>query len=201
MKTHRLIPVAALIALAGMTMGAGCPTVPKLEKRIVEVAAGGSYTQAFDVSGASGSLIDNVTIHASDFNLAQIVSDAGLESGDVQGFKLTGVAYRITIADPNPHAINGTIGVDGTTLLTLTDQSVSAVTDWQRVDLNPAAVTTVNAYLQAVLDDLNNGTSGAGDLNLAINGTLSPGTSSTFSWELKLEFSVKGKLKEITVLS
>ena len=37
MRLHRFLPVA-LIAFAGLSLGSGCPTMPKLEDRIVELA-------------------------------------------------------------------------------------------------------------------------------------------------------------------
>ena len=61
MRTSRLWQIGVLAVVAALTMGSGCPTVPKLQDRVVELAAGGSTTAQFHASG-------NINVFAKDTN-------------------------------------------------------------------------------------------------------------------------------------
>jgi hypothetical protein len=204
MKIQRLIPVLAVIALAGTTMGSGCPTIPKLEDRVVEVAAGGSVTQEFVAEGVINTFSDSQSQDiASEVDLSKIADDAGLSPGDITGLTLVGVSYRVTVPDPNPgRTITGNITFNGQPLITGFSQNVDAASDWTKATLDAAGVTAVNGVLTQILDQVNNGTSGPINVTYHVDGTSSPtGASTSFTWQLKLDLSVKGKLKKITVLS
>jgi hypothetical protein len=204
MKTHRLIPVLALAVLAAVTMGSGCPTFPKLEDRVVEVAAGGSVTQEFVAEGIVNTFSDDAAVDlAGQVDLSKIADDAGLEPGDITGLTLVGVSYRVTVPDPNAgRTISGNVKFNGQPLITGFSQNVDAASDWTKATLDPAGVTAVNGVLTQILDQVNGGASGPINVTYHVDGTSSPTDATTsFTWQLKLDLSVKGKLKKIKVLS
>ena len=81
MRLHRMLPIA-LIALGGLSLGSGCPTVPKLEDRVIELAIGGSTTLDPFNSKSTVSLHYNTpgTYNlVTDINLNKLLDDAGID--------------------------------------------------------------------------------------------------------------------------
>jgi hypothetical protein len=206
MRLTRSWARCALILAVAMLNG-GCVLVPEIKDRIVELAVGGSTTVPFVSLGAGSTLNETNTVNVLDgLNLAQILADAGIDVASVTNIKLSGVDYRITVADPVPsrEITNGAItinrnGSGALPLISNFNAGAGAVSDWQPAPLDPggAAVGDINAMLQSILDALKLGTSPPSNLttvtyHVAGNST-PPGYN--FSWELKIKITITGTVK------
>lgn len=200
-------PCALILTVA--TMNGGCILVPEIKDRIVELAVGGSTTVPFVSAGSGGTLNETYPpVNILDgFNLAQILDDAGIDVPSVTNIKLSGVDYQITVEDREPtrEITNGaiTISRNGSGALPLVSNfsiAAGAKSDWQPAPLDPsgAAVSDINAMLQAILDALKLGTSPPSNLTTItyhVTGNSSPPNGYNFGWELKLKITITGTVK------
>ena len=204
MKLQNLFPLA-LVALAGLTLGSGCPTIPKVEDRIVEMALGASTTLEFQAEGILNTY-DDVGIEdlAVDFDLNKALDDAGIDVSDLKDIKLAGVSYRVTVPDPNAgRAIsNATVtarrgaGVE-TALVTNFNQNVDAVTGWTTAPLDPAGVTLINGLLTDMVTAAKNHTAVPNSaISYHVHGTSTPtDVTTTFTWQLRVDLTIIGTIK------
>lgn len=209
MNTRRMLPVLVLAAAVAAS-GADCPTIPKLEDRIVELVTGGSLVLPWEADGEINTYTETKTINlATDFDIAGAIDDAGIDLDDVSSIKLSGVSYRVTVPDPNPNrSISNTTvtvqrqGGSVTPLLTSFGTPVNSVTSFTTAPLDPAGVAVLNGILSDLLTSLKNGTPLVNpNVTYTVNGTCNPTDQPTsFSWESKLDVNIKGTV-EIEVLN
>jgi hypothetical protein len=210
MHANRWLQPLVLVLIAAV-MGNGCLLIPEVQKKTIELAAGGSTTIAFPVTGTiqSGSLAQAVDL--TDLDLTTVLSDAGINASNVTSIKLAGVEYRVSVADPEPGrqiTINNiTIQVgDGATkplVATPFTDDVSSVYGFKLAPIDVAssdAVLEINGLLDNVLGNLK----GGAPLNTALSCTMSAASipadaSMSFTLELRLKVSVVGTM-EVTVV-
>jgi hypothetical protein len=211
MNLRKLVPILGILAIAVASMGAkGCPTFPKLEDRIVELAVGGSVTLPWQARGIINTYNDTDTFDmGTALNLGQILDDAGIDASDVKSISVSGVFYRITAADPNPGRTitNGTVQIQRgggavTSLVTNFTADASTTTGWIGNTLSPAGVTLLNGVLTDALASAQNGTPiPNGNFTFTVNGVSNPtGAETNFDWELRLDISIVGEF-EMQVLN
>ncbi len=205
MTIQRLIPFA-LLAFAGLSLGSGCPTIPKIEDRVVEMAVGASTTLEFVADGAT-----NVWSESGDYNLAtqidisQILDDAGIDVEDVKDIKLSGVSYRVTVPDATPNrtvtasTLKASRGGGPATDLVVTNTSerVDAAFDWKTAPLSAAGVTLINGLLTDILNAAKNHTAVANPVvSYTYDGTSTPVNVATqFTYQVRLDVSIVGTIK------
>lgn len=203
MKMRHIIPLA-LVAFAGLSLGAGCPTVPKIEDRVVELALGASTTVSIPAAGVVNVYNQDAPYDlALDFNLNKTLSDAGVDLADAKDIKLSGISYRVTVPDPNSgRTITGaTVRAQrppGTSQLLISSfsQNVDAVSGWTKAPLDSAGVTVINGLLTDMLASAKSGTPVANSLiNYHVNGTSTPtGLSTSFTWEIRFDLTIVGSI-------
>ena len=204
MKLHRLFPIA-VIALAGLSLGSGCPTVPKIEDRVVELALGSSTTLTLPAIGIVN-VYDQTGVEdlVADFDLNKALSDAGVDASDLKDIKLAGISYRVTVPDPNAGRTiaNATVtarrglGAE-TALISSFTQNVDAVSGWTTAPLSAAGVTLINGLLTDIMTVAKNGGSVASPtITYHVQGTSNPtGANTTFTWQLRLDLTIVGTVK------
>ena len=203
MKPKHLLPFA-LMGLAALSLGAGCPTVPKIEDRSVQLAAGASTTLTIPAEGIVN-VWDQAGVEdlAADVDVASLASKSGIDLSNVDHIKLSGVSYRVTVPDPNPgRTVTGTVsarrGVSGTEtpLITSFSQNVDAATDWQKAPLDANGVALLNGLLNDLLNAAQNHTSASNtSVVYHVQGTSSPTDANTnFTWQIKLDFTFSGRV-------
>lgn len=205
MTIRKLAPIGILlIALA--SMGAkGCPTFPKIEDRIVELAIGGTVTVPWEARGVVNNYNDTGSADlGTALDLSSILDDAGLDASDVKSVTVSGVSYRITVPDPTAGRTidNGTVTAQrgsGAVLSLVSDfdADASSVTGWITPTISPAGVTMLNGILADALTSAQNGTPiPNGVVNFSVSGVSNPqGVTSNFDWELKIDISVVGEFE------
>lgn len=195
----------AVLALALSTLGSGCPVIPQIKDRIVELAVGGSTIAEFVASGVINTYDDTKTVDLHDgLDLAQIIDDAGVDVSDVESVKLSGVSDRVTVPDPNPGRTiaNGTVTIQRaggavTPLVTGFNVNVNSVTSFQTATLDPAGVAVLNALLADLLAEVKTGTPASNTMvTYHVSGQSQPtGVETNFTWELKVDVSILGTVK------
>ena len=204
MKMRHLLPLA-IVALAGLSLGAGCPTVPKLEDRVVELALGSSTTVEIPAAGVINVYDDTgVENLATDIDLNKILGDAGVNVSDVKDIKLAGISYRVTVPDPTAGRSidNSTVtarrgaGVE-TQLITNFSQSVSGASSWTKAPLSPAGVTLINGLLTDILVAEKGGVPVVNSMLVYhVVGTSNPqGVTTNFTWQIRLDLTIVGTIK------
>lgn len=206
MKIHRVLPLA-VIGLAALSLGAGCPTVPKIEDRTVQLAIGGSTTLPEVAVGITNNVVNagGTEDLASDIDVSSLVGKS-LDLSNVDDIKLSGIWYRVTVADPTgSRTITGTVAAGrgngpvspNTPLVTNFSQGAGAVTDWIAAPLDPAGTALINGLLTDILTAAKNGTAVPNSaITFLYSGTSSPtGVNTTFSWQLRLNLTIIGKVK------
>jgi hypothetical protein len=211
MKINHLLPIA-VIALGGLSMGSGCPTMPKLEDRIVELAIGGTTTLAPPFHGQS--TVNTLWTSASTYNLAtdidinSLISGADIDLQDVTAIKLDKIWYRVSTGNGASRVISGgkvTVQRQGAAsasdLVSNFTQNVKDVTPFIRAPLSSAGVDVLNTILADVLAAQKAGTATANpQITYTVTGT-ADGLPYDFFWELKLDLTISGKIKKIQVLN
>ena len=194
--------VLALAALNG-----GCMLIPEIEDRIVELAVGGSTTAELVSAGSLNTIDETVTVDVLDgLNIGQILADAGIDVSDVRRIALSGVEYRVTVADPEPsrEIVNGAITVDRNgsgplPLVSTLTVGAGAVSDWQAAPLDPsgAAVAEINAMLNDIVAALpGSPPSNLTTVTFHLAGQSIPGNVPTnFTWVVKVKITVTGLVK------
>jgi len=205
MRTMKRLALPALVLALGLANG-GCMLIPEIKDRIVELAVGGSTAVEFVSVGTINTFNETSTVDILDgFNLAQILSDAGVDVASVTHIKISGVDYRVTVPDPNAsrEIVDGTIttnrnGSGPLPLISGFSAAAGAASDWQPAPLDPngAAVADLNAMLQSILDALKNGTSPPANLTTItfhIGGQSVPTLVPTnFTWQMKVKITITG---------
>ncbi len=215
MKMNRLLPLA-VIALAGLSLGSGCPTFPSLKDRLVDLAVGGSTTLTFQASGIINTYDDVGSEDlVGDVDLQKLLDDAGIKADDVVDVKLAGVSYRVSVPDPNAGRTiaNATVqagrgpgpgpGPTPTALITNFTQNVDAATNWTQAPLDPAGVALINGLLTDILTATKSHSSVVPNpvVTYHVHGESQPANVSTsFTWQLKLDLTIVGKIK-VTIVS
>lgn len=202
-KLHSAGLLTALCAVIVALTGASCPLIPDIEEKVIELALGGSTTVPFQARGILNDKGETECFDlGEDLDLNQILEDADIDS--VTAIALAGVAYRVTVADPNPDRTIAnttvTISRDGG------DQDVSLVTeftdtagetyDFRTVTtLDPAGVALVNDMLDDILFAVQN------DLPANVSGcvtwmgqSLPLGADTNFDWEIRIDITITGTI-------
>lgn len=203
-KLHYLLPLA-LIAAAGLSLGAGCPTVPKIEDRVVELALGATTTLSIPAVGVVNTY-DQVGPEdlAVDFNLNKVLDDAGVDTKDLKDIKLAGISYRVTVPDPNTGRSidNATVtarrGVGAETpLITNFSQNVDAVSGWTKAPLDPAGVALINGLLTDIVTaaKANTPVTNSTIIYHVVGESNPPAVTTHFTWELRLDLTILGTIK------
>ena len=200
----------ALVLIAAV-IGNGCLLIPEVQKKTIELAAGGSTTIAFPVSGTIQSGTLDETVDFTDLDLATVLSDAGIEVSNVKDIKLAGVEYRVSVADPVPdrqiqiNDITIQVGAGAAKQLVATSftDGVNSVYDFKLAPINvasSAAVLEINGLLDNVLENLKGGAPLNTVLSCTMSGASIPANASmNFTLELRLKVSVVGTM-EVTVV-
>jgi len=183
--------------------------VPEIKDRIVELAVGSSTTAEFISLGSVNSIDATSSVNVlSEFNLAQILDDAGIDVSDAGKIAVSGVEYRIKSADPDTDRVivgaTVTIARNGSgelPFISSFDTAAAEVTDWKPAPLDPGGtgVAEINQMLRDILDALKLGTSPPSNLTTLtyhVTGQVRPALSPTnFTWELKIKITVTGTVK------
>jgi len=195
---------AALLPLV-LSLGAGCPLIPDLEEKVVELAVGGSTIVAFESEGALNFHYDTKTIDIADsLDIEGILDDAGVDVDSVQSVKLANVSYRVTRQDPEPtrRIENGNVWIrrgsspDSTLLVSNFSEDVNSVTNFKPAPLNAAGVAVVNDILADILADVQAGITPSESITYIVTGISTPGAVPTdFAWELKVDVTIVGTVK------
>src|SRR5262245_34386919 len=204
MKTPRWT-ACAVIVLGALSLGSGCPTIPKLEDRTVELAVGGSTVLSFDADGSTN-VWDETGLYdlANDIDINALLDDAGMSVDKVKDIKLSGISYRVSRAQTGRSIQNGTVTASRTgymggaaqTLVSSFNQDVSATTGWISAPVTNAGVDLVNGLLTDILTAAKNHTPVANSVvTYHVTGTSVPqGTATDFTWEIKLDVSIVGEV-------
>jgi hypothetical protein len=201
MRYRSTLAALALVMLAAQ----GCILIPEIQKRVVELAMGGSATQEFVAAGELNVHDQRDTVDLSTaIDLPKLLDDAGIDISDVEDIKLAGVYYRVTQQDPtaNREIQNGTVtiqrGLGGTetSLVTNFDVVVNdpALASFQPGNLASPGVAAVNQLLTDVLTALKAGLPPPNSILIThVNGQSVPGNVATnFKYELRLDLSILG---------
>lgn len=208
MRTTKILQLLAVPLVAFLAMGSHCPLIPEIQKRIVELAVGGSTSVEFYAQGLINTIDQTQTVDVrGDINILQLVEDAGVNISDVKDIKLSGVSYKVTKLDPSiDRQIQGgtvTIGrssgptVPNTALVTNFNEGVNFVTTYKTANLDPAGVTLINALLTDLLTEAQGGTPTLNTfLSYRIQGQSVPGDEDTdFKWRIKIDVSIVGTVE------
>jgi len=201
MRHRSTLAALALVMLTAQ----GCLLIPEIEKRVVELAVGGSTTQEFVASGELNVHDQRDTVDISTaIDLPQLLDDAGIDISDVQDIKLAGVFYRVTQQDPtaNREIQNGTVTIQrglGGAETSLVDNFNVAINDPANASFQPGnlaapGVTVVNQLLTDILTALQAGLPPPNGIVIThVNGQSVPGNVATdFKYELRIDLSIVG---------
>lgn len=208
MRQFRFWPQMALVAALAALNG-GCLLIPQLKDRVVELAVTGSTTVEFHASGLINSFDETRSLDLRDeVDLQQILDDAGIDVTNVTNIALSGVAYRISVADPEAsrEIVNGTVKVTRSggseqTLVTAFNAAAGAVTDFTTATLDANGVTQLNNLLDEWLTELKGGAPANTAFSYHVSGDSFPSNVNTdFYWEVKVTISITGTV-DVTVPS
>lgn len=203
MRMRNRSTLAALILT--MLFGQGCLLIPEIEKRVVELAVGGSTTQEFVASGELNvhDKRDTVDVRTA-IDLPSLLDNAGIDLSDVETIAFSGAAYRVTQQDPTANRAiqNGTVtiqrGLAGAET-PLVDNFNVLVNDpanlsFQNTTLNSAGVALINQLLNDVLAELKGGPPATNTIVIThVHGDSSPGQIATdFKYEIRFDVSIVG---------
>lgn len=202
MRMRNRSTLAALILT--MLVGQGCLLLPEIEKRVVELAVGGSTTQEFSAIGEINTINDRDTVDVrTAIDLPGLLDNAGIDLSDVETIAFAGAAYRVTQQDPtaNRAITGGTVtiqrGLGGaeTTLISNFNVAVNdpANANFQPATLNSAGVNVVNQILNDILTELKGGAPATNTLVIThVSGNSTPAVATNFKYELRLDVSIVG---------
>jgi hypothetical protein len=207
MRARKVLSLAAF-ALTAQVMASGCLLFPELKDKIVELATSGTVTADFHAQGIINTYTEIKTIDIRDsVDIAQVLTDAGIDVADVKKITVGGVAYRITAADPTTgrQIQNGSITVQrqgglAADLVTNFTANADATTGWITPTLDPAGVTELNNLLADILTELQGGAAANEVITYTVSGNSVPAdVSSDFRYQLRLTISVVGTVKVKTL--
>jgi hypothetical protein len=195
--------LASLFLATMILSGSGCPLIPDIEEKVVELAVGASVIVPFEARGIINDK-GEVSCFAVDdeIDLRQILDDADVNVSDVKAISLSGVSYRVSKADANASRmiVNSSVdisyGDDGPDpLVTGFSGSAGAVTDFMTVSLDAAGVTLVNSMLEDLLVAVQNNTDSNVDGCATWTGQSTPIDENTnFDWEIRLDITIVGEI-------
>jgi hypothetical protein len=193
--------LAAVVALG--VLNGGCILIPEIKDRIVELALTGDTVVEFHATGSSGVIDELKTINLRDsVDLVKILDDAGVDVNDVTNIALSGVAYRVSVADANPskQIAGGSVtiargGGSAQPLVTSFTAGAGAVSNFTTAPLDAAGVTIINALLTDWLTEVQGGAPAVTTITYHATGTTTPAPSTDFYWQLKITLAVTGKVK------
>jgi hypothetical protein len=210
MHAKRWLQPLVLVLIVAV-MGNGCLLIPKVQKKTIELAAGGSTTIEFPVLGTIQSGTLDQTVNLAGLDLATVLSDAGIDGSNVKDIKLAGVEYRVSVADPEPDreitindiTIQVGAGAEKKLVATPFTDAASSVYDFKLAPIDvasSAAVLEINGLLTNLLDNLKDGTALPTSLSCTMSAASIPADASmNFTLELRLKVSVVGTM-EVTVV-
>lgn len=199
----KVIRILALPLLAFLTLGANCPLIPKVEDRVVELALLHSTSVEFQSQGQINYIDKFETVDLHDFNLGQILEDAGVNVSDCKYVKVAGAAYVTTEPElgvgrriENASVTIQRVGGPVDTLVSDFDEWVNEVLDYKTATLNPAGVSDINAVMADLLTELKGGPIANAAIIYHFYGNSLPALEETdFKWKLRLDISVVGTVK------
>jgi hypothetical protein len=203
MRIHRLLPLAVL-ALGGLSLGSGCPTIPKIQDRVVELAVGGTTTLDFVADGSTNTWSGTGDYDLADIDINSLISGAGIDIQDVKSVTLSAVSYRVSVPDPTTGRTITSGSVSATrgggspvTLLSNFQQAADQETPFITAPVSAAGVTMINDLLSDLLTAAKNGgTVPNSSVHYSYNGDSQPvGIPTHFTWQLKLDLSIVGNVK------
>ncbi|MEZ4649591.1 MAG: hypothetical protein R3E97_12575 [Candidatus Eisenbacteria bacterium] len=204
-----ILPLAALCVGNLLLSGAGCPLIPSIEEKTVELAVGSSLTLEFHAQGSENVLGGTETFELDDeIDLAQVVEDAGVDISDVHDIAFVGIAYRVTNPDPNPNrrieqvdiSLSRNGGPQNLEIVSGFEDEAGTAYDFRTLDLSGADANAAVAMINAMLDDLlleAQGGNAQGELagSATWSGVSSPtGENTNFDWEIRLDISIVGEV-------
>ena len=220
MKKHLNLVVAGAAIVTSMgLMGSGCPLIPSVEEKIIELAVGSTVILPFEARGSINVYQQTECFDFGDeIDLESILDDAGVDVTDVKEIKLMGVSQRTaraqagrTIEDAvikiwrggcTPGEGEGAAAPDAAaTLVADFDGSAGAVNDFQTVDLESAGVDLINAILADLLAEVQGVPTGnplSGGVNIVGNSEPMDVTTD-FDWEIKIDIGILGTVEVDTV--
>ena len=208
MRRFRYWPQMALV-VALAVMNGGCLLIPDIKDKVVELAVTGSTVVEFHATGLINSFDEMKTIDLRDsVDLPGILDDAGIDVSKVTNISLSGVAYRISVADPEPsrQIVNGMVtvtrgGGSEQPLVTAFSAPAGAVTGYTTATLDPAGVTQLNNLLDEWLAELQGGALANTVFSYHVSGGSTPSNVDTeFYWQVKITISITGSI-EVSVPS
>jgi hypothetical protein len=203
MRIHRMVTIAAVLLVA-QVFGTGCVLVPTIKDRVVELVTGAQTAVPFHAQGSINAYSDSKTINLRDsVDVASVISDAGIDVSDVTSITLSGVAYRITVADPtagrqitNAQVAVAVGGNSSANLVSSFTAKADAATGWITPALTAGGVTQLNNLLAAILAELKGGAPANEHITYTVTGNSTPSATPTnFQYELRISLSIVGKVK------
>lgn len=202
----KTVKILALPLLAFLTLGANCPLIPQIEERLVELALLHSTAVEFSSVGDLNVIDETETIDiTNDFNLEQILNDAGVDVSQAKSIKVAGAAYVTTEPElgTGRRIENGTVtfnraGGPTVTLVSNFSEWVNEVLEYKTAPLDAAGVAELNALLADLLADLQDGPPSTANATVTyhLTGQSIPALEETdFKWKLRLDISVVGTIK------
>jgi hypothetical protein len=202
MRKSLFLYIAALL-LASLTLGAGCPLIPDIQEKTVELAVGASTTVKFKSEGEINSHYDRRTVDFADsLDLAEILDDAGVDVDSVKSVKLANVFYRVTKQDPTAGRTieDGNVWIrregaaDSVLLVSSFTETVNSVIDYKVAPLSVEGVSLVNTMLADILLGVQNHVPAPNTgITYTVMGDSEPaGVPTDFEWELKIDLTIVG---------
>lgn len=203
MRTSSVLTMGALSLGALLLMGSGCPFIPDVKEKVIQLAVGSSTTVEFKARGSINEYNqEEMFDFGEDIDLPALLDDAGIDVNDVIDIALAGVSYRISLAQEGRSIENGSVtvrreGGSDTPFVTDFSESASAVTDFMTADLDSAGVAVVNDMLDDLLAEAQGNPSSGSLVGYAtVSGLSVPPTEETFfNWELKIDITVVGNIR------
>jgi hypothetical protein len=195
-----VVLITPLLALGN----GGCPLIPQIEEKTVQLATTGSTVLSFVAQGELNTHNDTQSVNLNtDVDLIGLLDKAGIDVSDVKDIKLSGVSYRVTKKDPtsNREIQNGNVTVTrGSTtqpIIADFDVVVNNVTDWTTAPVTQAGVDLINTLLGDMLAAVQNGTGVVTNpvLTFTVTGDSVPGNIATdFTYEIKVDVVIMGEV-------
>ena len=202
MRIHRIGLVVGLLLMAQLA-GTSCILFPTIVKRRVNLVVARIATVPLHATGATNSFTGNNTVNLRDsIDLAQAVSDAGIDIENVDKIVVGKVQYRVVVADLTAGrqitAGNVKVAAGGgalTDLIVGFSHAADAPTVWLTAGLNSAGVTQLNQMLASILAELKGGASADEHIGYSVTGTSAPPTTPTDFWyEIRVTLLISGKI-------
>lgn len=200
MRRFRYWPQMALV-VALAVMSGGCLLIPDIKDKVVELAVTGSTVVEFHATGLINSFDEVKSIDLRDsVDLQGILDDAGIDVSKVTNIALSGVAYRVSVADPEPsrQIVGGTVNItrgggSEQPLVTAFSAPAGAVTGYTTATLDPAGVGELDDLLDEWLAELKGGALANTVFSYHVSGESSPANVNTdFYWQVKITISITG---------